>query len=201
MKKYGNKWDFWQWPGIPRSDGIQMREMINDIDETIRKTKAGTLTGTWKNKMFAGKGRNGVTRAKGVPLSTIKAQPFVIALIFRPLKIAQKKAELDFRRRQKKTIEEDPTAEGLFDERLGTVPFDLVECMIKDNRRCLESILGGFPKGIGKYFFLVYLKVSKFRFKTYFFDEKIWKNPCFYTIKRTSRLCGTFERKRTWQRR
>ena len=45
--------------------------------------------------------------------------------------------------------QEDPTAEGLFDERLGPVPFELAEYMIKDNRRCLESILGGFSKGMG----------------------------------------------------
>ena len=114
QNKQGQKWDFWYFPGIPRSDGIQMREMINNIDKTIRMQKAGTVTGEWKRKMFA----------------------------------AQKIAEFDLKKRWAKTIDEDPTAEGLFDERLGTVPFDLEEVLIKDNRRCLESVLGGFPKGM-----------------------------------------------------
>ena len=54
QKEHGNKWDFYQWPGIPRMDGIEMRKMINDIDETIRMKKAGTCTGKWAYKMFQG---------------------------------------------------------------------------------------------------------------------------------------------------
>lgn len=29
-----------------------MRGLINDIDETIRMVRAGTLTGVWRRKMF-----------------------------------------------------------------------------------------------------------------------------------------------------
>ena len=44
-KTMNNKWEFWTFPGIARGDGIEMRNMIQMIDETIRKKKAGTVTG------------------------------------------------------------------------------------------------------------------------------------------------------------
>ena len=71
------------WPGRPRPDGLRMREMIKMIDEALRKTKAGTVTGSYKHKIF----------------------------------VEQKKVEKDFRDRQRRVIESDPHAEGLFDER------------------------------------------------------------------------------------
>ena len=38
--------DFWVWPKtVAREDGIEMRRMIQMIDDTIRKKKAGTVTG------------------------------------------------------------------------------------------------------------------------------------------------------------
>ena len=75
--------EFEDWPGRPRMDGLRMREMIELIDEALRKTKAGTVTGSYKHKIF----------------------------------VQQRKVEKDFRDRQKRVIQDDPYAEGLFDER------------------------------------------------------------------------------------
>ena len=78
-----SRWDFEEWFGRPRPDGLRMRGIIEHIDEALRKTKAGTVTGSYKHNMF----------------------------------VQQKRVELDFRERQRKVIENDPLAEGLFDER------------------------------------------------------------------------------------
>ena len=154
--------DFWVWPKtVARDDGIEMRRMIQLIDDTIRKKKAGTVTGKTllrsitdtvlnensfsitphkydsyhpqKQKIFQKSEIRVLEQNSGVWKSRVFA--------------AQRKAENDFEAKQKKIKEEDPTAEGLFDERLGTVPFDLIRVMIKDNRNSLESILGGYSKG------------------------------------------------------
>lgn len=63
-------------------------------------------------------------------------------------------------RKEKRVKEEDPTAEGLFDERLGPVPFDLARVMIRENRRSLESILGGYDKGKAENFPIIKNKYS-----------------------------------------
>ena len=47
-----SKAEFEDWPGRPRLDGLRMREMIELIDEALRKTKAGTVTGSYKHKMY-----------------------------------------------------------------------------------------------------------------------------------------------------
>ena len=80
---WNSKSEFEEWPGRPRLDGLRMREMIELIDDALRKSKSGTVTGSYKHRMF----------------------------------VQQKKVERDFQERQRKVIEADPYAEGLFDER------------------------------------------------------------------------------------
>lgn len=46
-----NKDEFWVFgKSVSRVDGIEMRGMIQMIDETIRMTKMGTVTGTLLKK-------------------------------------------------------------------------------------------------------------------------------------------------------
>ena len=47
-----SRWDFEEWFGRPRPDGLRMRAIIEHIDEALRKTKAGTVTGSYKQQMF-----------------------------------------------------------------------------------------------------------------------------------------------------
>ena len=44
--------DYFDGPGLRCKDAFSMRELINDIDETIRMIRSGTLTGVWRRKMF-----------------------------------------------------------------------------------------------------------------------------------------------------
>ena len=50
-----NRDEFWVFgKSVARMDGIEMRKMIQMIDETIRMTKMGTVTGTSLRKLHSG---------------------------------------------------------------------------------------------------------------------------------------------------
>ena len=59
----------------------------------------------------------------------------------------QRKFENDLWNKFNQAKNEDENAMGLYDERLGYIPIDLHVALIRDNRRILESILGGYSKG------------------------------------------------------
>ena len=55
--------------------------------------------------------------------------------------------ENELMNRYNRVKRENPDAAGLCDERLGYIPIELHVALVKDNRRILESILGGYSKG------------------------------------------------------